>query len=70
MMGQVNRPIGVEKLGTRTFGGQEAQRVTIVEITERVLTYRKDQLEAWGKGDKSIAPPLFVIHQIYWNQPR
>lgn len=42
----------------------------IVEITECVLSYGEDQLEAWVRGDKSIAPPFFVIPPIVRNQPR
>jgi hypothetical protein len=54
----------------KPLGEKGVQSVRIFEIKERVLSYREDQLEAWGKGDKSIAPPFFVIPPIYWNQPR
>ena len=40
-----------------------------VEIQEQVLSFRAKQLSAWKKGDKSIAPPYFVMPDIVRNQP-
>jgi len=39
------------------------------EIHERVLPFRARQLEAWKKGNKSIAPPYFAVPPIVRNQP-
>ena len=39
------------------------------EIEERVLSFRAKQLEAWKKGNKSIAPPYFAVPPIVRNQP-
>ncbi len=39
------------------------------EVEERVLPFRAKQLEAWKKGDKSIAPPYSVVPPIVRNQP-
>jgi len=39
------------------------------EIEERVLSFRTKQLEAWKKGNKSIAPPCFAVPPIVRNQP-
>ena len=39
------------------------------EIEERVLPFRAKQLEAWKKGNKSIAPPYFAVPPIVRNQP-
>lgn len=42
----------------------------IVEIEERILDYRQEQLEAWSQGDKRIAPGFVDLPPMVHNQPR
>ena len=42
----------------------------VIEIIERVLTYRPEQLAAWCSGDKSLTPEFAGIPAIVRNQPR
>jgi hypothetical protein len=41
----------------------------IIEIEERVLSYRPEQLRSWKASDKSIIPGFVEIPPIIRNQP-
>lgn len=41
----------------------------IQEVTECVLVYRREDLEAWNRGDRSMAPSFYPPDLISLNPP-
>lgn len=39
-----------------------------MELSEKVLNYRRAQLDAWRRGDKSLIPRLIQVHDTFFSQ--
>jgi hypothetical protein len=44
--------------------------MTVVDIRETVLVYKREDYAAWVQGDKSLIPDFVPIPAIVWSQPR